>query len=90
MACVLTRKQHITRRGAEACTRIELRESNPFAGQLVEVGGFDPPLTITAKFPVTEIVRHNQDDVGPTTDHLRLRRAGGRIDKRKDAQEGYE
>ena len=69
---------------------MRVHERHPFAGQLVEVGGFDPPLTITAKFPVTEIVRHNQDDVGPTTDNLRLRRAGGRTDKRKGAQQGYE
>jgi hypothetical protein len=40
-----------------------LRESHPCAGQFVQPGRFDPPLAITAKLAVTQVVGHDQHDI---------------------------
>ena len=60
---VLAGHQHTARRRADGVAGVVAREPHALLGQAIEVGGLDFFLAVTAQLGVTEIVRHDEDDV---------------------------
>jgi hypothetical protein len=58
------RHQATSRRRTNATACISLCKSHPFGGKSINMGRFNLLLTIAPKVTVTEIISHDEDDIG--------------------------
>jgi len=64
MTRVLPQHQGGARRRTNRTPRIEIRKTNAFSSQLVNVWRLDPGLAVASKVTVSKVIRKNQDNAG--------------------------
>jgi hypothetical protein len=69
MPGVLPGHEYAPGRRANRRARIEIAESNAFFRHLIKMWGLNYRLAIGPKISVTEVIRHDEDNVGPGLGH---------------------
>jgi hypothetical protein len=70
MAGMLAGHQHTPGRGTYRASGVGLGKTQTVCGQLVDIRGFDLFLSVTSQVTVTQVIGHNENDIGPAAGHF--------------------